>query len=136
MVADPDSLGPSTPGRLAVEMALAQLAQDGRMEEGGGGEALSPRTLTLTYRPGDWLAYGHLLRKQPFKADQLMQVNADAVTTSRTRSRRRSASHHSPHCRIEPYLDQGGALCAPRAGTGARPPAWGRPRPARAGPTP
>jgi hypothetical protein len=30
--------------------------------------------------------------------------------------------------------DQGGALRAPRAGTSARPPALGRPRPARAGP--
>jgi hypothetical protein len=32
-------------------------------------------------------------------------------------------------CRIEPYLDQGDALRAPRAGASARPPALGRPRP-------
>src|SRR5262249_55887249 len=44
-------------------------------------------------------------------------------------------SHAAPRlrCRIEPYLDQGGALRAPRAGACARPPPWEAP-PARAGP--
>jgi hypothetical protein len=36
-------------------------------------------------------------------------------------------------CRIEPYLDQGGALRAPRADASARPLPWGPGR-ARAGP--
>ncbi len=36
----------------------------------------------MTYRPGDWLTYGHPLRNQPGKADQLTQVDADTVTTA------------------------------------------------------
>jgi hypothetical protein len=47
---------------------------------------------------------------------------------------RRRTTAPLAHCRIEPYLDQGGAQRAPRGRHQRQPLALGRPRPARVGP--